>query len=84
MIHMVAKEAKNRFGQLLTAAMREPVVIDKNGKPVAIVLSTEEYQRFEHIEDSLLALKAKMALEEGFLGEEKSEELLKDLLNAQS
>jgi len=82
MIHMVAKEAKNRFGQLLTAAMREPVTIDKNGKPVAVVLSTEEYQRFEHIEDSLLALKAKMALEEGFLGEEKSEELLKDLLNA--
>jgi prevent-host-death family protein len=82
MIHMVAKEAKNRFGQLLTVAMREPVTIDKNGKPVAVVLSTEEYQRFEHIEDSLLALKAKMAREEGFLGEEKSEELLKDLLNA--
>lgn len=84
MIHMVAKEAKNHFGQLLTAAMREPVVIDKNGKPVAVILSTEEYQRFEHIEDTLLALKAKMALEEGFLGEEKSEDLLKDLLNAQS
>jgi antitoxin Phd len=84
MIHMVAKEAKNHFGQLLTAAMHEPVAIDKNGKPVAVILSTQEYQRLEHIEDSLLALKAKMAVEEGFLGEEKSEDLLKNLLNAQS
>jgi hypothetical protein len=47
-----------------------------------VILSTEEYQRFEQMEDSLLALKAKMALEEVFLGEEKSEELLKELLNA--
>lgn len=83
MIHMVAKEAKNHFGQLLTAAMREPVVINKNGKPVAVVLSTEEYQRFEDIEENLLALKAKMALEEGFVGEKMSEKILKNLLNAQ-
>jgi antitoxin Phd len=83
MIHMVAKEAKNHFGQLLTAAMREPVTIDKNGKPVAVVLSTEEYKRLEQIEDDLLASKAKMAIKEGFLGEEESEKVLKDLLNAQ-
>ncbi len=83
MIHMVAKEAKNHFGQLLTAAIHSPVVIDKNGKPVAVVLSTKEYQRLEQIEDTLLALKAKIALEEGFLGEEMSEKVLKDLLNAQ-
>ena len=83
MIHMVAKEAKNHFGQLLTAARREPVTVDKNGKPIVVVLSTEEYQRFEQVEDELLALKAKLAFEEGFIGAEESEAVLKDLLNAQ-
>jgi antitoxin Phd len=82
MIHMVAKDAKNNFGQLLTKAMREPVVVDKNGKPVAVVLSLEEYKRFEQVEDDLLALKAKDALKEGFVGEEESEKALKALLNA--
>lgn len=83
MIHMVAKDAKNNFGQLLTQAMREPVVVDKNGKPVAVVLSLEEFKRFEQLEDDLLALKAEEALKEGFLSEEESEIALKALLNAQ-
>lgn len=83
MIHIVAKDAKNHFGQLLTAALREPVVVDKNGKPIVVVLSTEEYKRLEQIEDELLALRAKLALEEGFVGEEESESILKDLLHVQ-
>jgi antitoxin Phd len=83
MIHIVAKDAKNNFGQLLTAALREPVVVDKNGKPVVVVLSLEEFKRLEEVEDDLFALKAKLALEEGFIGEEESEKVMKDLLNAQ-
>lgn len=83
MIHMVAKDAKNNFGQLLTKAMREPVIVDKNGKPVAVVLSLEEFRRLEQFEDDLLALRAREALKDGFVGEEESENALKALLNAQ-
>lgn len=82
MLHVVAKEAKDRFGQLLTAAMKGPVVIDKNKKPVAVIMSTEEYERLEKIEEAFLALKAQGALKEGFIGLEESEILLKDLLHA--
>jgi len=38
-----ANEAKSRFGELLDKARREPVVIEKHGRAVAVVMSTEEY-----------------------------------------
>lgn len=42
---MSAKEAKNGFGLLLDTARAEPVMIEKHGRPVVVVLSTEEYER---------------------------------------
>ena len=42
---MSAKEAKNGFGLLLDTARAEPVTIKKHGRPVVVVLSTEEYER---------------------------------------
>ncbi|MGE9294812.1 MAG: type II toxin-antitoxin system Phd/YefM family antitoxin [Puniceicoccales bacterium] len=42
---MSAKEAKNGFGLLLDTARAEPVVIEKHGRPVVVVVSTEEYDR---------------------------------------
>lgn len=38
-------DAKNRFGQLLDAAQRAPVTVTKKGRPAAIVMSIEDYQR---------------------------------------
>lgn len=42
---MSAKEAKNGFGLLLDTARAEPVTITKHGRSVAVVLSTEAYER---------------------------------------
>jgi prevent-host-death family protein len=42
---MTATDAKNRFGELLEMARREPVLIQKNGRTVAVMVSPEEYQR---------------------------------------
>ncbi len=39
-----AKEAKNRFGRLMDAAQCEPVAIEKHGRPVAVMMSVEEYK----------------------------------------
>jgi prevent-host-death family protein len=38
-------DAKNRFGQLLDAAQRAPVTVTKNGRPAAVVMSIEDYER---------------------------------------
>jgi len=40
-----AIDAKNRFGQLLEAARREPVTVTKQGRPTAVMLSIEDYER---------------------------------------
>jgi len=40
-----AIDAKNRFGQLLDAAQREPVTVTKKGRPAAVMLSIQDYDR---------------------------------------
>jgi prevent-host-death family protein len=42
---MSARDAKNGFGLLLDTARAEPVTIEKHGRPVAVVLSIEEFRR---------------------------------------
>ncbi len=40
-------EAKPHFGDMLLKAQRAPVQINKNGKPVVVVISAEEYENIE-------------------------------------
>ncbi|MDD9984964.1 MAG: type II toxin-antitoxin system Phd/YefM family antitoxin [Spirochaetaceae bacterium] len=42
---LTAREAKNRFGQLLDAAQRAPVRITRNGRAVTVMLSTQLYDQ---------------------------------------
>lgn len=41
---MTSVEAQNRFGELLDTVQREPVTITRRGRPVAFVLSQQEYE----------------------------------------
>jgi prevent-host-death family protein len=45
-----ANEAKDSFGRLTDTARAAPVVIDKHGRPLLVVLSVEEYERVKIIE----------------------------------
>lgn len=49
-----ANEAKTQFGDMLLKAQREPVQISRNGKPVAVVISAEEYQAIEAMKQQFL------------------------------
>lgn len=42
---MSAREAKNGFGLMIDTARAEPVLIEKHGRGVVVVVSVEEYQR---------------------------------------
>ncbi len=44
MREITCKEAKNRFGQLLRSAQRGPVRITRNGTPVGVMLSVEQFE----------------------------------------
>src|SRR5437868_6215996 len=51
MKHVSSTEIKNRFGQYLESAIAEPVVIEKAGREVAVLLSFAEYDRLQRLED---------------------------------
>jgi len=79
---IAAGEAKNCFGRLLDLAQRKPVTIEKKGRPVVVVMSIEEYERLEELENKFWLEKAEEAEQGGFLGEKESNKLLKELLDA--
>jgi prevent-host-death family protein len=53
-----ANEAKTHFGNLLVKAQHTPVQINKNGKPVAVVVSAEAYEDIEALKLRLLQARA--------------------------
>jgi len=44
-----ATEAKQRLAALLDAAQREPVVIRRQNRDVAVIMSAEEYERIRRV-----------------------------------
>lgn len=45
MKHFSATDAKNRFGDLLDSANLEPIVISKNGREIAVMMSKAEFEK---------------------------------------
>ncbi|ELQ6217293.1 type II toxin-antitoxin system Phd/YefM family antitoxin [Cronobacter dublinensis] len=58
---LTANEAKTQFGNLLLMAQREPVQINRNGKPVAVVISAQEYAEIDALKRQLLQAKLERA-----------------------
>jgi len=73
-----ATEIKNRFGQYLARAAVEPVAVEKNGRPVAVLLSFEEYELLQRSDDHFWGQAARAAEVEGFLSVEDSLQYLQD------
>jgi prevent-host-death family protein len=42
---MSAREAKNGFGLMIDTARAEPVLIEKHGRGVVVVVAVEEFER---------------------------------------
>jgi prevent-host-death family protein len=78
---MPAAQAKLNFGELLDSAQKGPVTITKKGRPVAVLLSTEEFARFEAMEDANWAARAEARIAEGdWIGSEESTKLINEAL----
>lgn len=78
---MSANDAKARFGQLLDAAQREPVTIEKHGRPVAVVLSKSAYDEIEALKLERLRAEVQIGLDALARGDsiEVDDEGLRDL-----
>ncbi len=46
---VAAKDAKNRFGQLIDDAQRQPVTVEKNGRPFVVVQSYADFQMAQQL-----------------------------------
>ena len=44
MLTMTSLAAQNQFGTLIDASQRQPVAVTRRGRPVAVVLSYEDYR----------------------------------------
>ncbi len=51
---VAAKDAKNRFGQLIDDAQRQPVTVEKNGRPFVVVQSFEDFQIAQQLKTASL------------------------------
>lgn len=60
---MSARDARANFADLLGSVYytKEPVIVERNGKPVAVVISPEQYERIRREEEEDWALIDRMA-----------------------
>ncbi len=56
-----ASDAKREFGEVLIRAQHGPVGINRNGKPIAVVISAAEYAQLEALKKAHL----EKAIEDG-------------------
>lgn len=64
-----AHDAKARFGQLLDAARREPVTIEKHGRAVAVVMSIEDFDDIEAMKLERLRAEVQIGIEASRAGD---------------
>lgn len=81
---ITATECKTRLGEYLETVRTEPISIEKTGRAVAVLISRTEYDRLIALENSYWLERAKEAEAGGYIGNEKSMELLKEGMNAEA
>ena len=77
-----ANDAKTQFGDLLLKVQRAPIQINKNGKPVAVVISVDEYKSIEALKLCLLQSKAAKAKDDIYNGNMVDDESFFDELES--
>ena len=61
---VTANEAKTQFGDMLLSVQRAPVQINKNGKPVAVMVSMDDYEQMEDLKVQMLKERVRRAKSE--------------------
>ncbi|NDE90652.1 MAG: type II toxin-antitoxin system Phd/YefM family antitoxin [Alphaproteobacteria bacterium] len=81
MQYLSSTDARNSFSKAVELAQKEPVIIQKQGKDVAVVVSSEHYARMRKaMQHDFLELRKRMTAEAAAKGldQEKLEALLAD------
>lgn len=70
-------DIQRRFGQHLEASLIEPVLIEKNGRAVAALVSIKYLELLQALEDKYWADEAIEAQKTGYVTQDKAMEALK-------
>lgn len=74
-----ATQAKQSFGELITAVGQEPITISKTNKDIAVMISAERYKELKKFEDILYGRAAEIAISDGLLSAKQSQNLLDEI-----
>ncbi len=77
-----ATEVKNRFGAVMDIALAEPLMVQKSGRSLVVMLSASEYERLMAIEDAYWAARAIKAEGSGFATADEVRKLIEDAQGA--
>src|SRR5437762_1855464 len=72
-----ATEAKTHFGRYLSVALSEPVTVSKTGQETIVMISKKEYDRLEACENAYWGVRALLAEQSGYLGEDVGQTIIK-------
>jgi prevent-host-death family protein len=72
MLTIGATELKNRLGEFIDKARREPVLVQIHGRDSVVLLDHAEYERLRSLEDSYWIERAEQAAKNGFMSPEET------------
>lgn len=72
MVTVAATDFKNKFGQIIDQARREPVLVQSHGRDMVVILDHAEFQRLRQLEDLYWIKRADEAMKSGFLTPEET------------
>jgi len=76
---LTSTEARQNFSRVITGLEDNPVIISKQDKEVAVMLSTARYKELKKLEDILYGKAAELAIQEGFASNKEADDLLNSL-----
>jgi prevent-host-death family protein len=69
---IAATKLKNKLGEVIDLARREPVMVQSHGRDIVVILDHAEFSRLRQLEDSYWAQRAEEAKLSGFLTPEET------------
>lgn len=75
-----ATYAKQNFGACVADAAKQPVIIEKSGRPSVVIISYEEFKRLSEIEEAMWLKRAQDAAAGGYLSADESEDFMRKRL----
>lgn len=77
---ITATELKTKTSEALETAQREPITIEKNGRPVAVMLPQADYERLLKLENDYWLARLDAAEESGYIGAAATQAFFKEKL----